>query len=83
MISYIDKPNTKGLRTPPKQYKANTLYWNAYQKEILNQVGSYKLSSTDEGGLRITSPKLAASIMNDVYTGKTIILENLYIKPAD
>ncbi len=83
MAIKIEGTKFKGLKTPPGQFKALTLYWNAFQDPILKEIGFCKVKATEQGGFKITSPKLAASIMNDIYTGKIRIKEGLDIKAAD
>lgn len=83
MAINMERSRFGGLKTPPKQFKSNTLYWNAYQGQVLNKVGMCKIKPTEQGGLKIISPELSAHVMNEIYTGKTIIKEGIDIQPVD
>lgn len=69
-----------GLRTQPKQLGANGLHWMAYQRKVLEMAGRKSVVETDEGGYRIRDPKVAARVMNAIYTGREKIKEGFNLE---
>ena len=72
-----------GLRTAPGQFEADKLYWSGFQAPIIQRAGTANIREAANGGKRISSPQVAAEVMNDVYTGRLGITERLDIPRVD
>ncbi|MEK7376067.1 MAG: hypothetical protein AABZ57_02705, partial [Candidatus Margulisiibacteriota bacterium] len=73
-----------GFKTPPAQLNPNALYWMASPAIVHTMARAARaIEIMPSGGLRINNPTVAASIMDEIYSGRVPLREGFNIAPVD